>query len=169
MEGVASGAVEIRIRGEPHRRWSPPTATSSRVALLDHFAALRDPRQHAKVMYPLPENPASGVVHHDRRSGRLRRDGAVGDRASSSSDAFTATKATSHRPLAAYCVRGHDAAFQRQHLQKLGHGGDLVGLLIDSDLADRSRRSAAKACSICSGDLPTVRSNARRRVSARLA
>src|ERR1700733_4331062 len=25
------------------------------VALLDHFAALRDPRQHAKVLYPLPE------------------------------------------------------------------------------------------------------------------
>jgi hypothetical protein len=22
---------------------------------LDHFAALRDPRQHAKVLYPLPE------------------------------------------------------------------------------------------------------------------
>jgi hypothetical protein len=25
------------------------------VPLLDHFAALRDPRQHAKVLYPLPE------------------------------------------------------------------------------------------------------------------
>ena len=25
------------------------------VALLEHFAALRDPRQHAKVLYPLPE------------------------------------------------------------------------------------------------------------------
>lgn len=25
------------------------------VALLDHFAALPDPRQHAKVLYPLPE------------------------------------------------------------------------------------------------------------------
>jgi hypothetical protein len=27
------------------------------VALLDHFAALSDPRQHAKVLYPLPEIP----------------------------------------------------------------------------------------------------------------
>src|SRR5579864_4589729 len=26
-----------------------------RVPLLDHFAALSDPRQHAKVLYPLPE------------------------------------------------------------------------------------------------------------------
>ncbi len=25
------------------------------VSLLDHFAALSDPRQHAKVLYPLPE------------------------------------------------------------------------------------------------------------------
>jgi hypothetical protein len=25
------------------------------VPLLDHFAALSDPRQHAKVLYPLPE------------------------------------------------------------------------------------------------------------------
>jgi len=25
------------------------------VALLDHFATLKDPRQHAKVLYPLPE------------------------------------------------------------------------------------------------------------------
>ena len=30
-------------------------ATPAGVALLDHFAALRDPRQHAKVLYPLPE------------------------------------------------------------------------------------------------------------------
>ena len=25
------------------------------ISLLDHFAALSDPRQHAKVLYPLPE------------------------------------------------------------------------------------------------------------------
>jgi hypothetical protein len=30
-------------------------ATPTSVALLDHFAALPDPRQHAKVLYPLPE------------------------------------------------------------------------------------------------------------------
>ena len=30
-------------------------ASPSGVVLLDHFAALRDPRQHAKVLYPLPE------------------------------------------------------------------------------------------------------------------
>jgi len=30
----------------------------SPVALLDHFATLKDPRQHAKVLYPLPENHA---------------------------------------------------------------------------------------------------------------
>src|SRR3981081_1842068 len=30
-------------------------ATPACSALLDHFAALRDPRQHAKVLYPLPE------------------------------------------------------------------------------------------------------------------
>ena len=29
--------------------------TPAGIALLDHFAALRDPRQHAKVLYPLPE------------------------------------------------------------------------------------------------------------------
>ena len=30
-------------------------ATPTGIALLDHFAALPDPRQHAKVLYPLPE------------------------------------------------------------------------------------------------------------------
>src|SRR6476659_8711540 len=30
-------------------------ATPAGIALLEHFAALRDPRQHAKVLYPLPE------------------------------------------------------------------------------------------------------------------
>jgi DDE_Tnp_1-associated len=30
-------------------------AAPTGVALLDHFAALPDPRQHAKVLYPLPE------------------------------------------------------------------------------------------------------------------
>jgi DDE_Tnp_1-associated len=30
-------------------------ATAANVRLLDHFAALSDPRQHAKVLYPLPE------------------------------------------------------------------------------------------------------------------
>ena len=30
-------------------------AAVTSVALLDHFAALPDPRQHAKVLYPLPE------------------------------------------------------------------------------------------------------------------
>jgi predicted transposase YbfD/YdcC len=30
-------------------------AIGTNVALLDHFAALSDPRQHAKVLYPLPE------------------------------------------------------------------------------------------------------------------
>ena len=30
-------------------------ASAAGIALLDHFAALRDPRQHAKVLYPLPE------------------------------------------------------------------------------------------------------------------
>jgi DDE_Tnp_1-associated len=30
-------------------------ATPTGVALLDHFGALPDPRQHAKVLYPLPE------------------------------------------------------------------------------------------------------------------
>ena len=30
-------------------------ATPAGTALLDHFAALRDPRQHAKVLYPLAE------------------------------------------------------------------------------------------------------------------
>ena len=30
-------------------------ATPAGTALFDHFAALRDPRQHAKVLYPLPE------------------------------------------------------------------------------------------------------------------
>ena len=30
-------------------------ATPVSVSLLDHFAALSDPRQHAKVLYPLPE------------------------------------------------------------------------------------------------------------------
>ena len=39
------------------------------------------------------------------------------------------------RPLAVQCVRGDDAAFQRQYLQKLWHCGDLVGLVIDRDLA----------------------------------
>src|SRR6476469_6525530 len=32
-----------------------PMATSTGILLLDHFAALRDPRQHAKVLHPLPE------------------------------------------------------------------------------------------------------------------
>jgi hypothetical protein len=30
-------------------------AAPTGIALLDHFAALPDPRQHAKVLYPLPE------------------------------------------------------------------------------------------------------------------
>src|SRR6195952_5191330 len=30
-------------------------ATAARIPLLDHFAALSDPRQSAKVLYPLPE------------------------------------------------------------------------------------------------------------------
>ena len=30
-------------------------AAPTGIALLDHFAALRDPRQHAKVLYPVPE------------------------------------------------------------------------------------------------------------------
>jgi DDE_Tnp_1-associated len=30
-------------------------ATPTGIPLLDHFAALPDPRQHAKVLYPLPE------------------------------------------------------------------------------------------------------------------
>src|SRR3974377_1278731 len=32
-----------------------PMADPISVPFLDHFAALRDPRQHAKVLYPLPE------------------------------------------------------------------------------------------------------------------
>src|ERR1700727_2853258 len=54
MAGVASGAAETSIHREPHR-WRSPMAMPVSVPLLDHFAALSDPRQHAKVLYPLPE------------------------------------------------------------------------------------------------------------------
>ena len=43
----------------------------------------------------------------------------------------------SNCPLAVQRIRGHDAAFQRQHLQKLRHCRDLVGLVIDRDLAEQ--------------------------------
>ena len=35
--------------------WRTPVAQADRPFLLDHFAALEDPRQRAKVLYPLPE------------------------------------------------------------------------------------------------------------------
>jgi hypothetical protein len=37
------------------------------VSFLAHFAALRDPRQVAKVLYPVPEILAVGSVRHDCR------------------------------------------------------------------------------------------------------
>jgi hypothetical protein len=36
--------------------------------------------------------------------------------------------------LAIECVGGHDGALQREHLQQLGYGGDLVGFGIGGDL-----------------------------------
>src|SRR3954447_21551278 len=35
--------------------WRTPAARADRPFLLDHFAALEDPRQRAKVLYPLPD------------------------------------------------------------------------------------------------------------------
>src|SRR5208282_5011019 len=54
MEGVASGAAKSSIHREPHE-WRPPYGYPGQRLLLDHFAALSDPRQRAKVLYPLPE------------------------------------------------------------------------------------------------------------------
>ena len=45
-------------------------AALTSIALLDHFAALPDPRQHAKVLYPLPEILL--LVLSARRGGRPR-------------------------------------------------------------------------------------------------
>src|SRR3954451_8624865 len=47
-EGLGSGSWALPARETPMDR---PTGT----ALLDHFATLEDPRQVAKVLYPLPE------------------------------------------------------------------------------------------------------------------
>ena len=57
-------------------------ASQVSVSLLDHFAALSDPRQHAKVLVSIAGNSASGFGFDDRRGGRLRGDDAVGKRAS---------------------------------------------------------------------------------------
>src|SRR4029077_19823565 len=54
MAGGASGAAESAILGgliEGGLAMSAPVS----VPLLAHFAALSDPRQRAKVLYPLPE------------------------------------------------------------------------------------------------------------------
>jgi hypothetical protein len=71
MEGVAFGAAESPIHRELIDGGFPMAAPTS-VALLDHFAALPDPRQHAKVLYPLmrarivgrPRNHLNRAVGH---------------------------------------------------------------------------------------------------------
>src|SRR3954471_11792924 len=49
---LRSGAVLVVGRSVA---WRTPVAQADRPFLLDHFAALEDPRQRAKVLYPLPE------------------------------------------------------------------------------------------------------------------
>ena len=51
-------------------------------ALLDHVAALADPRLHAKVLFPLPEILLPGFSRRHCRGGRFRRGDAGGNRAS---------------------------------------------------------------------------------------
>jgi hypothetical protein len=54
MEGVSSGAAESSIRREPHQRRLPHGDPGQR-PVVGSLRRLSDPRQHAKVLYPLPE------------------------------------------------------------------------------------------------------------------
>ena len=54
MKGVSSGAAESSIHREPHG-WRLRHGFAGQRPAVDHVAALSDPRQHAKVLYPLPE------------------------------------------------------------------------------------------------------------------
>src|SRR4051812_13082949 len=49
---LRTGAVLVGWRSVA---WRTPVAQADRPFLLDHFSALQDPRQQAKVLYPLPE------------------------------------------------------------------------------------------------------------------
>src|SRR4051794_90089 len=49
---LRTGAVLVGWRSIA---WRTPVAQADRPFLLDHFSALQDPRQQAKVLYPLPE------------------------------------------------------------------------------------------------------------------
>src|SRR4051812_26765463 len=49
---LRTGAVLVGWRSVA---WRTPVAQADRPFLLDHFSALEDPRQQAKVLYPLPE------------------------------------------------------------------------------------------------------------------
>jgi len=49
---LRTGAVLVGWRSVA---WGTPVAQADRPFLLDHFSALEDPRQRAKVLYPLPE------------------------------------------------------------------------------------------------------------------
>ena len=72
------------------------------------------------------------------------------------------------RALAVERVSGHDRALQRQHLQKLRHGGDLVRLRVGGDLRQHKalltaprtdhvqRRSAAGALKERRRTLPSI-------------
>src|SRR4051794_39781333 len=49
---LRTGAVLVGWRSIA---WRTPVAQADRPFLVDHFSALEDPRQQAKVLYPLPE------------------------------------------------------------------------------------------------------------------
>src|SRR4029079_8967224 len=49
---LRTGAVLVGWRSVA---WGTPVAQADRPFLLAHFSALEDPRQRAKVLYPLPE------------------------------------------------------------------------------------------------------------------
>ena len=54
------------------------TQTGPGTSLLDHFSALTDPRQVAKVLYPVAGDPAPGAGRDPGRRRRLRRGAGLG-------------------------------------------------------------------------------------------
>src|SRR3982751_496339 len=75
---LRTGAVLVGWRSVA---WRTPVAQADRPFLLDHFSALEDPRQRAKVLYPLPEILLLLLCATLAGADDCRRDRALGRRA----------------------------------------------------------------------------------------